>query len=190
MKDNEKNIEPWKLVSSKTVFSAKPWVELFVDKVKLPSGRVVDDYYRIALPDYAMVCARDKEGRFLLQRQYRHALSKVTISFPTGCMEEGETPLETAKREFLEETGYWARMWESKGSYMQDGNKGCGTAHFFIAEELEKVADPEEDDMEETEIIFIEPNKVAELIINGEIQLVSTVALLSIAMISHKIYNL
>lgn len=62
-----------------------------------------------------------------------------------------------AKREFLEETGYIANKWRFVNSFIVDGNKGCGKAYFYIAEGLEKFAEPIADDMEESEIVFIEP---------------------------------
>lgn len=177
-----KKLRPWKLLSSQERFSAPPWVKIHVDKVKLPSGRIVDDYYRIQLPEYVMIYAqRDEDNKILLERQYKHALGFVSLILPTGCLEEWETPIEAGKRELLEETGYSAREWRFVGSFLVDGNKGCGRAHFFIARGLEKVADQVKDDMEESEIVFIEPDVLIKAVLRGEIPLLATAALIAIA---------
>lgn len=52
---------------------------------------------------------RDEDNKILLERQYKHALGFVSLTLPTGCLEEWETPIEAGKRELLEETGYSAR---------------------------------------------------------------------------------
>ena len=46
------------------------------------------------------------DGKFIFERQYRYAMGEEIIEMPAGKLEEGEVPLEAAKRELLEETGY------------------------------------------------------------------------------------
>lgn len=175
-------IQPWKLLSSHERFLAPPWVTVHVDKIKLPSGRIVDDYYRIQLPEYVMIYAqRDTDNKVLLERQYKHALGAISLSLPTGCLEAWESPIDAGKRELLEETGYSACEWRFVGSFLVDGNKGCGRAHFFIARGLEKVAEQVEDDMEESEIVFMEPDALIKAVLHGEIPFLATAALVAIA---------
>ena len=181
IKMDSDNIQPWELLNSEELFSALPWVRVYMDRIKLPSGRIVDDYYRIQLPEYVMVYAQGDDNKVLLERQYKHALCAISIALPTGSLEEGETPLETGKRELLEETGYHASEWEFVGSFFVDGNKGCGRAHFFIARGLEKITDHIEDDMEESEIVFVEPDVLLKAVLQGEIPFLATVALIAIA---------
>lgn len=52
------------------------------------------------------VIAITDESRFVLEKQYRHGLGKTCYEIPAGVIEEGESPLEAAKRELQEETGY------------------------------------------------------------------------------------
>ena len=46
------------------------------------------------------------DDKFIFEKQYRYALNEEIIEMPAGKLEEGEIPLEAAKRELLEETGY------------------------------------------------------------------------------------
>lgn len=174
-------IQSWELLATNCSFTASPWVGVYRDTVRLPSGRIVEDYYRIQLPEYVMIYAQRDDRKVLLQQQYKHALGAVSLSLPTGCLENTELPLEAGKREFLEETGYIAHQWRFLGRFLVDGNKGCGRVHFYIAQQLEKRAEPVEDDMEETEIVFMEPKALIHAIGNGEIPLLATAALVSIA---------
>jgi ADP-ribose pyrophosphatase len=95
----------WKVLDSEYLIE-RPWLTARRDKVELPDGRVIDEYYVLEYPDWVNVIAITKDGKFVMETQYRHALGVNSIELPCGVMEEGETPMEAAKRELLEETGY------------------------------------------------------------------------------------
>lgn len=179
--DFREQVRPWRVLSTEEVFSDTPWVRVYKDSVKLPSGRIIDNYYRVDLPDYAMVYALRNDGKVLFEKQYKHSLGRVSWALPTGCIEQEEKPLAAAKRELLEETGYVARTWKFIGAYLVDGSRGCGKAHFFMAEDIEKVTEPVNDDTEECEIEFLGSAEIKEFYLNGKISLLATIALLSIA---------
>ena len=94
-----------------------PWIQLSVEQVRLPDGRVVDDYYRIKLPDYAMVFAQTTDGKIIMERLYKHGIGRVSLGLPAGLVHAGEDPLAGAQRELLEETGYEASeyiLWDAQ----------------------------------------------------------------------------
>lgn len=187
MRKEEKQsiVKKWELVETREAFAADPWVRVYVDTVRLPHGKLVDDYYRVELPEYAMVYARRDDGAVLLERIYKHAIGEICFVLPTGCIEKGERPLDTAKRELLEETGYCADKWTYAGSFVVDGNKGSGKGYFFIAEEIERTSEPVTDEMEEAEIVFMEPQKAIEQLLESETAELATAALLLLATHPH-----
>jgi ADP-ribose pyrophosphatase len=65
----------------------------------------------------AVMLAVDDKGRVLLVRQYRLPARRYLWELPAGRLDEGETPLEAARRELLEETGYRARRWKKLASF-------------------------------------------------------------------------
>jgi ADP-ribose pyrophosphatase len=78
----------------------------------VPDGRLVEDFYSIAIPEYVVVAAFDSDGNVLLERHYRHGAGATTSSLPSGYVDPGEKASEAARRELREETGYTASSWE------------------------------------------------------------------------------
>jgi len=82
-------------------------VRVRVDDVRLPSGRetvreVVEHPGAVAILPFTA------DGRLLLLRQHHHAIGRTLLGVPAGTLEPGELPVETARRELVEETGYEA----------------------------------------------------------------------------------
>jgi ADP-ribose pyrophosphatase len=65
----------------------------------------------------AVMMAVDDKNRILLVRQFRLPAAKSLWELPAGRLDEGEKPLEAARRELKEETGYQARKWKKLASY-------------------------------------------------------------------------
>ena len=84
------------------------------DVVRLPDGEeTVREYIRH--PGAVAIMALLDDGRVLLVRQFRYPLRREFIEIPAGKLDHGESHLETAKRELLEETGYVAAQWKRLG---------------------------------------------------------------------------
>jgi len=81
------------------------------DKVRLPDGKESSREY-IKHPGAVVVLPVFDDGTVLLERQFRYPLHDVFIEFPAGKIDPGEDPLECAKRELEEETGYTAKEWQ------------------------------------------------------------------------------
>ena len=95
----------WKVLFSEYLIK-RPWLTARRDKVELPDGRVIPEYYVLEYPDWVNVIAIPKEGQFVMERQYRYAIDRICYEIPRGVAEKGETPLEAIQRELKEETGY------------------------------------------------------------------------------------
>lgn len=83
----------------------KDLFEVRQDMLEKGDGNV-HPYTTLLCGDAVAVLAKDPHGRWVLNREYRHAAGQILIGCPGGRLEEGEDPLEGAKREFLEETGF------------------------------------------------------------------------------------
>ena len=100
-------------VSGEQVFDGR-LLKVRRDVVRLPDGSHGEREY-IRHPGAVAVVALFDDGRVLLERQYRYPQGREFIEIPAGKLEPGEPPLETGKRELLEETGYSAREWTRLG---------------------------------------------------------------------------
>jgi ADP-ribose pyrophosphatase len=163
------------------VYQAPPFIQVFRQKVRLPNGRVVEDYHRIRLTDFVMVLATTADGRIIVEQQYKHGIGKMTLVLPAGTVEPGEEPLAAARRELLEETGYAAERWRLVGSFTAHANYNCGTAHVFTAHDARAVSAPKSGDLEDIEIQLLQPQELFQAVREGRVHALSTAAAIALA---------
>ena len=174
-------LTPWETLTREVIFSGGPIREVSIESVRLPDGRVIPDYYVVRFPDYVLVYVEMEDGRVPLLRQYKHGVRRVCLTFPGGAVEPGERPEDAARREMMEEMGCVAQELESLGAFVTNANQGCNTAHLFKARGCRIVAEPSGPDLEEAEVIFMEPAALAAPERLGEMGLATHVALLLLA---------
>jgi ADP-ribose pyrophosphatase len=94
----------------------------------------------------------DGEGRIVLVRQPRPAAGKSLVELPAGLIDEGEEPLESAKRELREETGLRGGSWRQLAAFWSSAGFTDEHVTAFLAEGLEE-GEAELDDGEEIEVV-------------------------------------
>lgn len=88
------------------------------------------------------------EDRFLMVRQWRHGAEQLSIEFPGGVIDPGETPENAAKRELCEETGFRAGKLTHATSFSPNPAIMDNHCHIFLAENLENTHSTDLDDDE------------------------------------------
>ena len=116
------------------------------------------------------VLAVTEDRQVLCLQQYRHAVKSWQWELPAGMIdpEDGE-PLETAKRELEEETGYKANSWTPLGSFYPSPGSSNEEIFLFLATDLEKSVQSLESS-EQIEVHRVEWDQLKKLISSGEFQ--------------------
>ncbi|MCM3730574.1 NUDIX hydrolase [Fictibacillus nanhaiensis] len=125
-----------KTISKKQIYSGKI-IDLFVEEVELPNKKTGKREI-VKHPGAVAVLAVTEEGKILMVEQYRKPLEKTIIEIPAGKLESGENPLECAKRELLEETGYSCKKLEPIGSFYTSPGFADELIHLFFTDSLVK----------------------------------------------------
>lgn len=105
---------------------------LTIDSVVLPNGHRAE-LEILHHPGGAAAVALDADGRVCVLRQYRHAAGGYVWELPAGRLEPGEPPLETARRELVEEAGVAASGWRSLGVSLSSPGVFTERIHLFLA---------------------------------------------------------
>jgi ADP-ribose pyrophosphatase len=103
-------------------------------------------------PGAVTIVAVDREGMLTLVRQRREAARKELLELPAGTLEEGESPLESARRELEEETGLTGGTWREATAFYTTPGFCRERMHLFFARDLERGAASPEDD-EQLELV-------------------------------------
>ncbi len=105
MNHNQNENMPVRL--GRTVIYESSWVNLYRDKVVLPTGHIIEDYHFLDFGLGAVVViVENQEREILMECNTRYPTGMTTWELPAGGIEEGESALDAAQREVQEETGY------------------------------------------------------------------------------------
>lgn len=137
------------------------------DHVRLPDGTELPEFHVVEYPDWTVVVCVDTEGVFVLVEQYRHGIGRVSIEFPSGAIEPGETPEAGARRELLEETGYESDRWIHLGRCAPEPSKHTNWAHMYVALEARRVAEPTPDIGEDLRLVHMIRSEVTDAVADG-----------------------
>lgn len=157
----------YKVISSEYLLREGPWMTVRRDCVELPDGRRNPAYYVLEYPDWVNVIALTKDGRFLMEKQYRHGLGITEYELCAGVIEEGEEPLAAAKRELMEETGFGGGEWKEMMTLCANPSSQNNLSHCFVATGVEKMGTQHLDPTEAIEPILMTVDEVRELLVGG-----------------------
>ncbi len=176
-------LKPWKVLRTRLLLDGSPWLRVMTDDLLLPDGRLVEGFYRIEAPDFVMIFPLTDDEHVLALRGYKHGPGRVIFQLPAGYMDQaGESPLDCARRELLEETGCVADGWHSLGSLSVNGNRGMGRAHLFLAQGVRAVAEPDSGDLEALAIRRLSLSRLRQLWRAGEFDNTAATALIGLAL--------
>ncbi|HEX8546558.1 MAG TPA: NUDIX hydrolase [Cytophagaceae bacterium] len=163
----EESINPWQTVSSKDIYD-NPWISVREDKVINPSGGN-GIYGVVHMKNQAIgVVPLDKDCNIYLVGQYRYTLNEYTWEIPEGGGAHDEDPLDAAKRELQEETGYTAKSW-TKLSRIHTSNSVTDEAGtLYLAEDL-VAGESSPEETEDLKIRKVPLSEAVEMVMSSQI---------------------
>lgn len=158
--------EPWKIESTETAFKNR-WWNIRKDVVRLPDGSTYDYFVNDGV-DGVVVVPVFTDGRFMIQRIYKHGAGEAILEFPIGRVDAGETPEQTAARELREETGYAADL-EQLGSYWTFPTSSSNRMTLFLGRNAKKVSEPDDNPKEQAELMWVTTEELRGMLSRGEL---------------------
>jgi ADP-ribose pyrophosphatase len=137
-------------LSRDTVYES-PWVNLYLDKVRFPNGRVIEKYLLLDFPRAAVaIIVENASGSIVFVRISRYTTGLTEWELPAGGVEIGESEIEAAKREVLEETGYTTKGHQLVYSYYPMNGSCNKLFHIVHCKAIELVQEFDENEVSET----------------------------------------
>lgn len=141
----DRDMKKWKILESNTILKNQ-WFDIKEHKVQMSELLAVEGVIVLEFPDWVNIVALDDKDRVVLERNYRHARGDFFIETPSGSVEASDaSPLEAARRELLEETGYAADRLISLGVSAANGQLMNNRIHHFLALDCRWVQRPQQE---------------------------------------------
>ena len=164
---------------SEEVLHTNPWWTYKHEQYEKPSGET-GDYYFAETNGVAMIVPMLPDGRIILTLQYRYLFDKQSIEFPAGGIKPDSDPLQTAKEELKEETGWVAEQFTKIATFEPATGYVKDKTHVYLAVAIEQ-GEQQLDDTEDIEVIYRRPDEIDEMVSRGDIWDGQTLAVWAIA---------
>lgn len=179
---NKKELRPWKTISRHPILDHNQFLKVENHVVELPDGNIIPDWAWVKIPDAVIILAVTEDQQFLCFHQTRYAVEGTTLATAGGMIEKNELPIDAAKRELLEETGYRSEHWVNLGSYILDPNRGMATMHLFLALKATYEREPFADDLEDQELLVLSKMEIEKALLAGEFKVLTSSAVVSLSL--------
>lgn len=164
-----KTIKKWKTLSTEYLIK-RPWLTARRDAVQLPSGEINDEFYILEYPTWINVIAITEDNRYVMVEQYRHGIDKVSIELCAGVVEDGESPLDGARRELAEETGYTGGEWELTTVLSPNPSTQTNYTYCFTARGVKLTGEQHLDRTEDINVHLIDREELLRLLNEDKIK--------------------
>ncbi len=158
-----------KMIESKLIYDGRV-VKLYLEKVLLPNGEVATREV-VKTSDSVGVIAITKDNKIVYISQYRKTMNMEFFESPAGRIDEGEEPLQAARRELLEETGYGNGDFKLINTFTAGPGTNRSNHYMFLATDVELISSKQ--DLDEDEFVIVHVKDFAEFendINNSQVQ--------------------
>ncbi|PAU94855.1 NUDIX domain-containing protein [Aliifodinibius salipaludis] len=165
-------IEPWSVVRENKEYPT-PIFNLLQRKMRLEAKDEKNEgnFYVLEAPEWVNAIPITKDNEVLLVEQYRYGIEQPTLEIPGGMVDPGEEPMESIKRELIEETGYHSANWSSLGKVSANPAIMTNYTHLYLAEDCKLIASekPEGDKHERINVHLLSMDEFLDFVADGTI---------------------
>lgn len=161
--------QKWTILESQYLIK-RPWLTARRDTVQLSNGKINPEFYILEYPTWVNVIAITESGDFVMVEQYRHGLQDVFTEIVAGVVEPGEEPLDAAKRELLEESGYAGGDWQLLTVLSQNPSTSTNLTYCYLARGVRKVSDQQLDETEDIAVRIMTEQEVKDMLLADEMK--------------------
>lgn len=157
-------------ISRKTVYSSD-WLDLNVDRVRFPSGKIIEEYHSFNIKfESVVVILLNKDGDICLIKSPRYVTQSMELELPSGGVMPGESYIDAASREVLEETGYVMKNGKHVYSFHPSNAISDNLTHIIIAYIDDSNDQVEFDADEVSEVLWLSQSQIQDYIKNQKIR--------------------
>ncbi|MFN3780810.1 MAG: NUDIX hydrolase [Candidatus Kapaibacteriota bacterium] len=162
-------MEIWETIGYGESFDLKIFTAKWVVRRNPKSGKK-SNFIILDSPNWVNIIPVTKNNEVVLVRQYRHGINEITLEIPGGLIDKDETPIEAAKRECKEETGFWSNDEPILlGKVRPNPAFQTNTCYTYLWTNVEKRFEPYLDTNEVIEVVLTSAEDLEKLIRTGKI---------------------
>ncbi len=156
----------WKTISSEPAYDCRVFR---LDKHSRANSRKKGDFFVLSGNDWVNIIPLTGKNEVVMVEQFRHGTQEVTLEIPGGLIDDGETPMEAARREMNEETGYDGEEIVHLGTIAPNPAIQSNQCHSFLVRNVRVAMDTQPDEFEEIRVRLVPLDEIPGLIASGAI---------------------
>lgn len=158
----------WELLKDKKLYET-PIFSLHQLELNPVVQESIHPFYVLKAPEWINMIPLTEKNEIILVEQYRVGVDETTLELPGGMVDPGESPLEAAKREMVEETGYTSDEWKLIGKTSSNPAILNNFTHLFVAKNCEYTGSNSPDGSEDIKVHKMPLDDFLDLVRNGTV---------------------
>ena len=147
------------------------WLTVSKNQCLLPNKKIIDDFYLLKRPNWAVVFAVTDKNEVVLVEQYKYGVDKIIWELPAGAIDQiDKSPVAGARRELAEETGYGGGRWFFLGQWFCEPSGQDNLVYAYLALGVKKIGKQKLDPAENIKVRFCRLAKIKALVKSNKIK--------------------